>query len=76
MDLRWQRADQPVGFYGLKKGVTMRTSDNDKPDIEWDSFDNVDRSAEQHKAVEKKVGCQKINKLCISGKWQNQNERK
>ena len=52
MDLRWQRADKPVGFYGLKNGVQMRSSEG-PIDIDWDGFDKVDRHSAQQEYLEK-----------------------
>ena len=46
LDLRWQRADQPVGFYGLKQGVLMRSSAG-PVDIDWSGFNAVDRHEKQ-----------------------------
>ena len=43
LDLRWQRPELPVGFYDLKAGVLMRTKENANMNIDWESFDNVDR---------------------------------
>ncbi|XP_006814546.1 uncharacterized protein LOC100368117 [Saccoglossus kowalevskii] len=44
LDLRWQRPDLPNGFYGLKDNVLMRTSDNPNMEIDFDTFDKVDRN--------------------------------
>ena len=40
LDLRWQRPDKPVGFYGVKDGVLLRSKSLTKEHIDWDSFDN------------------------------------
>ena len=55
LDLRWQNPNQPFGFYGLKKGVVMRSSTGPNLEIDWDSFDNVDHRQEAEKAMEDKV---------------------
>ena len=47
LDLRWQRADHPVGFYGLKTGVKMSSSTDPNFKIDWESCDNVDRNIKQ-----------------------------
>ena len=54
MDLRWQRADKKVGFYGLKEGVKLRSEDPNFK-IEWDSFDSVDRQKKAHADLMQKV---------------------
>ncbi|KAL5022739.1 hypothetical protein ScPMuIL_001894 [Solemya velum] len=43
LDLRFQRPDLPVGFYGLKHGVLLRSPS--KPDhvINWKDFDGRDK---------------------------------
>ncbi|XP_005105561.1 uncharacterized protein LOC101849867 isoform X2 [Aplysia californica] len=43
LDLRWQRPDKPVGFYGLKQGIMMRSKKNPIKEIDWNSFNSVDR---------------------------------
>jgi len=52
LDLRWQRADQDVGFYDLKQGVRMRSSTDPKLIIEWESFNKVDRHDRQRQATD------------------------
>ena len=47
LDLRWQRPDNPVGFYGLKEGVMMRSKKNPITQIDWDGFNKVDRNNQQ-----------------------------
>jgi len=48
LDLRWQQADRDVGFYGLKHGVTLRSSTDPDLVIDWDSFNSVVRH-DRHK---------------------------
>eukprot|EP00914_Ancora_sagittata_P001382 GHVO01003615.1.p1 GENE.GHVO01003615.1~~GHVO01003615.1.p1 ORF type:complete len:260 (-),score=34.58 GHVO01003615.1:63-842(-) len=43
LDLRWQRSDKPLGFYGIKDGVKMRTATEAKVDVDWDAFNEVTR---------------------------------
>ena len=43
LDFRWQKAGQPVGYYGLKEGVRMRSSTDPDLRIDWEPFDAVDR---------------------------------
>ena len=53
LDLRWQRADKPVGFYDLKEGVLMRTKDQPNLTIDWDSFVNVVRHEVERERMSK-----------------------
>jgi len=43
LDLRWQKASEAVGFYGLKEGVRMRSSTDPNLKIDWESYDTIDR---------------------------------
>ena len=54
LDLRWQRPDCPVGFYDLKEGVLMRTTENPDMAIDWDKFDGVDRHTASVQEMKKK----------------------
>lgn len=51
MDLRWQRPSDPIGFYGLKDGILLRSPD--QPDLvpDWESFNNVNRNKVQTEAT-------------------------
>ena len=51
LDLRWQDANAPVGFWGLKDGVRLRSSDPNFKSVDWDSFNATNRLAEHRKAV-------------------------
>ncbi|XP_062597342.1 uncharacterized protein LOC134258774 [Saccostrea cucullata] len=52
MDLRWQDANKPSAFHGLKEAVVFRTEKDPNYVIDWESFDAVDRTDVQLKAVE------------------------
>lgn len=52
MDLRWQDARKPPSFHGLKDHVVFRTSENPNHVIDWATFEAVDRTEVQLKAVE------------------------
>lgn len=56
LDLRWQRPSEPVGFYGLKEGLLMRSSKDPGMRIDWESFDAVNRHDKQTAAMTGKVG--------------------
>lgn len=56
LDLRWQRPSEPVGFYGLKEGLLMRSSKDPGMRIDWESFDAVNRHDKQTAAMNGKVG--------------------
>ncbi|XP_053403695.1 uncharacterized protein LOC123537801 [Mercenaria mercenaria] len=43
VDLRWQRASDPAGLWGMKDGVVMRSSKDPNFKIDWSSFDAVNR---------------------------------
>ncbi|KAJ8308228.1 hypothetical protein KUTeg_013102 [Tegillarca granosa] len=47
LDLRWQKPQDPLGFYGLKEGVLMRSSKDPNLEIDWESFNAVDRNKKQ-----------------------------
>ena len=43
LDLRWQRAEDPAGFYGIKHAIEMRREGEENIEINWESFDAIDR---------------------------------
>lgn len=51
LDLRWQDANKPVGFYGLKNGVQMRSSSDPNFKIDWEAFDAVSRHEKQFESM-------------------------
>ncbi|ELT94126.1 hypothetical protein CAPTEDRAFT_227964 [Capitella teleta] len=67
LDLRWQKSDQPVGFYGMKDGVRMRSSDDPNFKIDWDSFLDIKR----HEETGKSLGVSEEDKynMTITGPW-------
>lgn len=73
LDLRWQKPSDPIGFYNLKEGVLMRSSKDSNLDINWESFNNVDRHEEQKKATVKINEMIKENEfdLTVPGPWMN-----
>ena len=52
MDLRWQRADQKPGFYGIKDTIKLRSAEPNFK-IDWEPFDSVDRNKKQAEYLEK-----------------------
>ncbi|WAR03284.1 hypothetical protein MAR_009842 [Mya arenaria] len=56
MDLRYQDPNRPWGFYGMSKGILLRSPA--KPDNipDWDFYGNQDRYSKIDKLVEKKSG--------------------
>ena len=60
LDLRWQRSDMAVGFYGLKDGIKMRSSNDPDFKIDWESFDNINRHQEVLKAEGKVMNCKAL----------------
>jgi len=47
LDLRWQNPLQSNGFHGLKENLLMRSAMCRNPIIDWDSWNNQDRSTLQ-----------------------------
>jgi ectoine hydroxylase-related dioxygenase (phytanoyl-CoA dioxygenase family) len=43
MDFRWQSANQPSGFFGLKDAIRMRSSEDENYRTDWAPFLAVDR---------------------------------
>ena len=41
LDLRWQRPDEPAGFWGLKDAVLMRTAKDPDFKMDWERMDGV-----------------------------------
>lgn len=68
LDLRWQRPSEPVGFYGLKEGLLMRSSKDPGMRIDWESFDAVNRHDKQTAAM---TGKDEIDEFdtTIQGPW-------
>lgn len=52
MDLRWQSSNKPSAFHGLKDSVLFRTEKDPNHVVDWKSFDSVNRTEVQLKAVE------------------------
>eukprot|EP00914_Ancora_sagittata_P010939 GHVO01021381.1.p1 GENE.GHVO01021381.1~~GHVO01021381.1.p1 ORF type:complete len:364 (+),score=40.16 GHVO01021381.1:127-1218(+) len=67
LDLRWQKSDQPVGFYDLNEGVQMSSSQDANFRINWDSFLNIKR----HEETTKSLGVSEQDKydLTVTGHW-------
>ena len=66
MDLRWQRADQKIGFYGLKEGIKLRSEDPNFK-IDWEPFVAVNRNKKQAEYLQK-VSFDQVTRLLISMK--------
>jgi len=43
LDLRWQKASEPGGLWGLKNGVVMRKGSDPDFRVNWTEFDSVNR---------------------------------
>ncbi|KAL5008242.1 hypothetical protein ScPMuIL_013823 [Solemya velum] len=43
LDVRFQRPDRPFGFWGLKNGVTLRSSKDPLLEPDWDTYNAQDR---------------------------------
>lgn len=68
LDLRWQTPEKSVGFYGLKDGVLMRSKKNPVKEIDWDSFNNVDRHHEADKECKSANEEDKFDTIIV-GPW-------
>lgn len=55
VDLRWQRASDPVGFFGLKDAVLMRSSKDPNMVIDWSTFDSVNRHMVQDELLKEEM---------------------
>jgi hypothetical protein len=55
IDFRWMSADAPDCYWGLKDPVRMRSSTDSNFQIDWDSFDAVDRVVKQFEAMKQEV---------------------
>ena len=55
MDLRYQNPKCPWGFYGMKKGIVLRSSDQPNIQPDWDFYDSQDRYDIQKEYEIKKV---------------------
>ncbi|KAH9505053.1 hypothetical protein Btru_061527 [Bulinus truncatus] len=68
IDLRWQNPEKPIGMYGLKDGVLMRSAKNPVKKIDWDRFNSVDRHHEADKDCKGKVEDDPFNTILV-GPW-------
>ncbi|CAL5220437.1 g2452 [Coccomyxa viridis] len=80
LDLRWQRPNEPNGFYGLKDCITMAKADDPAFQVDWSGWAEQDRtpmqkgavsadkSTEVDKAVEKEEADRDFD-TTISGPW-------
>uniref|UniRef100_A0A0B7BFG3 Phytanoyl-CoA dioxygenase n=1 Tax=Arion vulgaris TaxID=1028688 RepID=A0A0B7BFG3_9EUPU len=68
IDLRWQNPEKSVGFYGLKDGVLMRSQKNPVKEIDWDTFNNVDRHREADRECKTAIEDEKFDTIIV-GPW-------
>lgn len=71
MDLRWQDANKPPAFHGLKNHIVFRTEKEPNHVIDWATFEAVDRTEVQLKAVEdlREDRPEKGFDTLVSGPW-------
>ncbi|CAF0804958.1 unnamed protein product [Rotaria sp. Silwood1] len=55
LDLRWQKPNEPNGFYGLKDNILMAKGDDENFKPDWDQWSKINRSKLQEAAVEEKI---------------------
>jgi ectoine hydroxylase-related dioxygenase (phytanoyl-CoA dioxygenase family) len=51
LDLRFQKAGQPAGYYGLKESIRLRSSTDPNFKIDWAPFTSYDRRTKQYAAM-------------------------
>jgi len=55
LDFRWVKASDPLGVYGVKEGIRMRSSENPSLKIDWEGFNRNDRRGAMRRALNLKV---------------------
>ena len=67
LDLRWHRASDPGGLWGLKNAVVMRKSSDPNFKIDWTEFDSVNRHTVQadHVKGDKAVSILSVKLLMV-----------
>ncbi|BFZ07347.1 hypothetical protein BsWGS_10386 [Bradybaena similaris] len=68
LDLRWQTPEKPDGNFGIKTGVLMRSQKNPVQEIDWETFNNVDRHHEADKDRVVPVEDDKFDTIIV-GPW-------
>jgi ectoine hydroxylase-related dioxygenase (phytanoyl-CoA dioxygenase family) len=71
LDLRWQRPDEPNGFYGLKDNILMVTSKSPDHVIEWDEWAKHSRTEMQDRAVTDVIDRDEFDST-VAGPWMSQ----
>ena len=49
------KASDPLGVYGVKEGIRMRSSENPSLNIDWEGFNRNDRRGAMRRALNLKV---------------------
>jgi len=68
LDLRWQRPEKSVGFYGLKEGVLMRSKKNPVKQIDWEGFLATERHEQMDGTLRGKEAEEEFD-TTIVGPW-------
>lgn len=55
LDLRWQKPNEPNGFYGLKDSILMAKSDDPDFKPDWEEWSKINRSKLQEAAVKDSI---------------------
>ncbi|KAI8517255.1 hypothetical protein Bbelb_058360 [Branchiostoma belcheri] len=69
LDLRWMDPAKPVGIWGLKDCLPMRSAKNPDMKIEWEAFEAVDRNKQQQRSMENEAGAENDFDTTIQGPW-------
>ncbi|CAF1597011.1 unnamed protein product [Adineta ricciae] len=76
LDLRWQKPDEPNGFYGLKENILMAKENDENFKLDWEQWSTINRTKLQEAAVHDSIK-EQIKELqhddpfdtTISGPW-------
>ncbi|XP_035696730.1 uncharacterized protein LOC118430127 [Branchiostoma floridae] len=69
LDLRWMDPAKPVGIWGLKDCLPMRSAKNPGLKIDWETFEAVDRNKQQQRSMENEAGAENDFDTTIQGPW-------
>jgi len=71
IDLRWQRPDEPHGWFGMKEPILMRTAKDPKYRPDWDVWGKQDRVALWEETGQAQPNAEDKFNTIITGPWMN-----